>query len=299
MPMQRIKMILTLAAVFGAASVAGLRAKAQAAAPVQVPAAPAAGIDSSKMPDAIGIHLGMSPQEVLAIMKPHFPEDHTRGLGLTPGFAKFGHAPDQPWLQTIGGKLDPCGNNECAEIVSIIFNGPPNKQGAVSIERSLSFQQGKQPTVDTLKDALVQKYGANVFVVAAPGTLGWIYDEQGQSLMPANGKALARCAGNISTGAIGGPSPANSALEYGITGTQTLKLADVTQMMRDPCRVGVYVLADLNAAGGIVRSLDLKITENSESTRDAIAEQQYLDRVATGQQQQQLDNAQHQAVPKF
>jgi hypothetical protein len=39
----------------------------------QVPAAPAAGLDSSKLPDAQGIHLGMPVEQALAVMKSLFP----------------------------------------------------------------------------------------------------------------------------------------------------------------------------------------------------------------------------------
>jgi len=63
--------------------------------------------------------------------------------------------------------------------------------------------------------------------------------------------------------------------------------------------VGVYVLAEIGGAGQTVQYLDIKISDNSEVTRDAIAEQQYLDMVAAGQQQDQLKKAQQQAAPKF
>ena len=129
--------------------------------------------------------------------------------------------------------------------------------------------------------------------------MGWVYDEQGQQIAPLNGKSLVRCAGNISTAWLGGPSPTNAALEYGLTGIYPLKPTDVTQMMRDPCRVGVYVLADLSVAGQVINSFGVKMSENSASTRAGIAQQQYLDTVAAGQQQQQLNKAQQQGVPKF
>jgi hypothetical protein len=294
------RMTVILAAIFVAAGLAGVRAAGQAgaAAPVQVPAAPAGGIDASKMPDVVGIHLGMTPQEVLTKMKPLYPASRDPGLGATPGYAKFGHAPDPPWIQEISAKADACGNNECADTVYAIFNGPPEKQGAVSIDRGINFPEGKRPTPDTVKAALIQKYGPNPFILN-PALMGWVYDEQGRQITPPNGKSLVQCAGNISTAPIGGPSPTNAAPEYGITGSNPLKPADVTQMMRDPCRVGVYVIASLNVASQVVNSFDVKMSENSASTRAAIAEQQYLDNVAAGQQQQQLNKAQQQGVPKF
>ena len=69
--------------------------------------------------------------------------------------------------------------------------------------------------------------------------------------------------------------------------------------MRNPCRVGVYVLVVVDPVGPTVQDLEVKISDNSEVTRDAISEQQYLDMVASGQQQDTLKKAQQQAAPKF
>jgi len=55
----------------------------------------------------------------------------------------------------------------------------------------------------------------------------------------------------------------------------------------------------MNVGNQTVNSFTVKISENSEATRDVIAEQQYLDGVAFGQQKQQLKKAQEQPVPKF
>src|ERR1700675_3467835 len=111
---------------------------AGASSPTQVPSAPPTGLDPSKLPDVVGIHLGMSPQEVLTKMRPLSPASRDPDLGATPGYAKFGHAPDSPWIQEISAKADACGNNMCADTVSVILNGPPEKQGAVSIERGIN-----------------------------------------------------------------------------------------------------------------------------------------------------------------
>jgi hypothetical protein len=294
-----MRRVIVVAVIFVTASLAGLHAAAQAKpAPFRVPAAPAGGIDSSKMPDIVGVHLGMSPQEVAAKLKPLYPPTRIPGNGLNLGYAKFGHAAGSPWVQTMNGKEDACGNNECTDVLNVVFNAPPNKQGAVGIDRAVSFQQGKQPTPDTVKAALLQKYGPNPFYVS-PFIMGWVYDEQGRPIAPPNGKNLAQCAGTITSGAAAGPTPTNAAPEYGLTGTRALTPADVADLMRNPCRVGVYVLADMSVAGQVVNSFTVKISENSEATRDVIAEQQYLDSVAAGQQQQQLKKAQEQPVPKF
>jgi hypothetical protein len=292
--------LAVLTAIFATAGLDHLHAAMQAkgAAAVQVPAAPEGGIDASKMPDIVGVHLGMSPQEVLAKLKPLYPVTHIGDLGLNLGYAKFGHAPGSPWIQTINGHADPCGNNQCSDVMNVVFNGPPNKQGVIGIDRAMGFPQGKNPTPDTVKAALLQKYGPNP-VMVQPTMLGWVFDEQGRPMTPANAKSLVQCAGTVTSGAAGGPTPTNAAPEYGLTGTRPLTPADVADLMRNPCRVGVYVLASLNVAGQVVNSFSVKISENSEATRDVIAQQQYLDGVASGQQQQQLKKAQQQTVPKF
>jgi hypothetical protein len=103
--------------------------------------------------------------------------------------------------------------------------------------------------------------------------------------------------GTITSGAGGGPSPTNAALEYGITGTRPLTQADVNDLMRNSCQAGVYVLVSMNVSAQVVNSFTIKISENSKATRDRIAQQKYLDSVAAGQQQQQLNKAKQQAVP--
>ena len=292
--------LAVVAVIFVAASLAGLHAAMQAkpAASVQVPVAPQGGIDSSKMPDIVGVHLGMSAQEVIAKLKPLYPTTHVGDLGVNLGYAKFGHAPGAPWIQTIYGHADPCGNNQCIDVFNVVFNTPPGKQGVIGMDRAMGFPRDKEPTPDTVKAALIKKYGPNPFIVT-PTTMGWVYDEQGRPMSPPNGKALVRCAGAITSGAVAGPTPTNAAPEYGLTGTRALTPADVADLMRNPCRVGVYVLADLNVGNQTVYSLSVKVSENSEATRDVIAEQQYLDGVASGQQKQQLKKAQEQPVPKF
>ncbi len=59
--------------------------------------------------------------------------------------------------------------------------------------------------------------------------------------------------------------------------------------MADPCRYYVNVYANLGLYGpgnGLVSIVDIKISENAEDIRDAIAGQEYLDSVAAAQKQQ-------------
>jgi hypothetical protein len=45
-----------------------------ALATAQILTAPAAGLDPSKLPDVVGIHLGMPVEQALAVMKSLFPD---------------------------------------------------------------------------------------------------------------------------------------------------------------------------------------------------------------------------------
>ncbi len=290
------KMKLIFAVIFLAASLAGLRATAQNA---QIPVAPAGGIDPSKLPDIEGIHLGMSVPDAVARMKALFPGKGGSDLGVTVAYAHFLHTSDPAWQGAVAGNGDPCNKNNstCRDEISITFNAPPNKAVAVSIERNLLFQQGKQPTPDTVKAALIQKYGPNP-IILGPNALGWAFDEQGGPLNSPTMKTRVQCAGNVKAPIATGPSPTNATPEGGMFST-LLTQADINQVMRDQCRVGVYVFANLGANAQIVQTLSIKMSENSEDTRDVFAEEQYLDHVAEAQNQQQLKKAQQQAAPKF
>jgi hypothetical protein len=139
---------LLLAVVFFAASFFAPRAHAQAA---QVPVAPAGGIDASKLPDIQRIHLGTSVSDTVAKLRALYPEIKVPGYGVTLGYLRFAHIADKPWVNDVLASGSACGNPQCSESMTVLFDAPPNKQGAISIARSLSFEQGKQPTPDIVK----------------------------------------------------------------------------------------------------------------------------------------------------
>jgi hypothetical protein len=264
----------------------------------QIPAAPAGGIDPSKLPDIQGIHLGMSPDDLISKLKVLYPgKGGPSNYGLNIANVQYIHAPDKPWVGSVIATLD-CSNGSCgSDQFRVTFSAPPSKQVAVYLQRIIGFAGGKFPTQQTLIAALIQKYGPNPIIPtpAYPGILTWAFDEQGQPLVPAPAKNKA--AGSCVTGTI--LSPANSMDRY-IGGIFPLCQADVNGLVTKKCALGVYVVADLGQGnGGVVPSMTVTVIENSEDLRDAIAGQQYLDRVAAAQQQQQLKNSQQQSVPKL
>lgn len=287
--------------VLVAASFMSQRAVAQPnrPAPPPVPVAPAGGIDPSKLPDIQGIHLATSPEDALARLKVLYPQKG-RDFGVFPTYEKLKESPGtSPWVSAVVGLINPCyPTSACDDQTHITFNTPPNKVGAMSIWRVIRFQTGKEPTPDTIKAALVQKYGANPIVIN-PNLYGWAYDEEGKPIVPAKGKFQIQCAGNVLAAEAGGPSPAAATAAGGIKSNAPLTQADINDLMRDQCRVGVYVLANVTVIGPAATAMDIKISENSADTRAVIALQQYLDKLAAGQQQQQIDKAKQQAVPKF
>jgi hypothetical protein len=73
--------------------------------------------------------------------------------------------------------------------ITATFSAPPNKQALISLTRSTTFQAGQLPTLDTIKTALFQKYGANPVQVSTGTTLPamwvWTFNEQGGPMVPA------------------------------------------------------------------------------------------------------------------
>jgi hypothetical protein len=265
----------------------------------QIPA-PAVGLDPSKLPDAVGIHLGMPIEQASAMMKSIFP---AATYTTTATGSKFMNAPDKAWITSMTATLI-SGCPGCQEEFVVRFSIPPNPQEVIGIQRSLVFGTGKEPLMDPTIAGLRQKYGPEAAKSVPDPTLSlvWLYDEQGQHLPPPGGNFSQGCAGSLL-----GPPPGGDGLKNPNSVGFAMANAPVTPtvittMMRDPCRSNVHVRAHLSPTGpgnSLVHIIDIQMTENALDTRDVIAAQQYLDGVASGQKQQQLKNAQQQSAPKL
>jgi hypothetical protein len=77
---------------------------------VQIPAAPAGGIDPSRLPDIQGIHLGMTLQQALPVLKPLYPGPGTGTsvMGVYKINVQYLNAPDKPWVGQIVAQVNPC-----------------------------------------------------------------------------------------------------------------------------------------------------------------------------------------------
>jgi hypothetical protein len=284
-----------------AAQPAGTPAQAatSTAAPgVQIPAAPAGGIDPSKLPDIQGIHLGMTAQEMLPKLKTLYPGPGT-GTSV-PGVyqvkVQYLHAPDTPWIGQIVANFNPCEklSLNCSDQLYVTFSAPPSKEVAVYLKRSLTSQNGKFPTADTIIAGLKQKYGANPVMLDA-NTLAWGFDENGQPLTPGPGKPQPPCRTSRTL------SPDHSIDAYPAN-AMSLQSKDLKYWITMKCGLAVNVVAQLtvvNTGNGAmtVAGFDVTMTEDGEDMRDALAGEQYIENVNKAAQQQQLKNAQQQKVP--
>ena len=245
-------------------------ALAQTALGAQIPAAPAGGLDPSKLPDIEGIHLGATPDVAIPQIKALSSGPHSFQVNT----ARYTSTPDPMWnaYVTASGGIDQ---------ITATFSAPPNRQVLVSITRSSDFPPGQQPTLDTIKTALFQKYGANPVQVSTGTTLPamwvWTFNEQGGPMVPAPPSKFPRqilsCGATIIApkANIQAYTPAALPLD-----AQTMK-----QWMTMRCNsLGVYVVATFYGS-----SMSVVMNDTAEDMRDAISGQQYIEKTNAAKQQ--------------
>jgi hypothetical protein len=134
-------------------------------------------LDPSKMPDVVGVRLGMTPLEALQILRRQYPRDRFQEMPVSMGLsikADYGFNILSP---------DALGTPDAY----LSFTAPPNKQLVWRINR---FTRHMHVNYDTLLAALRQKYGketASLGIVGHAaadesqiGELFWIFDERGR-----------------------------------------------------------------------------------------------------------------------
>jgi len=283
---------------------------------VQLPTVPPGGLDPSKLPDIVGIHIGTPTEKVIAQLNSLYPRVRNErgtqmfgpggyGVGAdvaTPGlgFLKYAPTNDPPYVASAYYSRpfsDPCPSSptgcQSNDEIRAIFSGPPEKV-LVRLERATSYGSGQPTTTANLKAALAQKYGPN-FTEDPPMTLNWAFDEQGKAL-PAPPKPVS-CRGIISQQ--GSLIPLTSYLGLSYTGTPPPLQQQLTPIMRGRCS---YILLQAQISGqpnGPANALTVIIQELPEDLRDAFAAETYIQQAANARSNQQLKNAQQQAAPKF
>lgn len=236
-------------------------APAQTALKAEIPPAPAGGIDPAKLPDIEGIHLGMTPDQVIAKLK-------ASGAKIQISTVQYMTAPDPKWTSSIFASIG-AGNGNT---MTAIFSAPPNKQVLVRLERQNVFPVGTQPTADTMKAALFQKYGANPTQVS-PTIWVWTFNEQGGPLLPAPpARQIFSCGTTML-------APNHSITAY--TANQLpLQQQELARWMALSCNSpGVYVHATFYGS-----SLNVVLTDTAEDLRGALAGQQYIEKIDAAKQ---------------
>jgi hypothetical protein len=147
--------------------------------PADTPTAPPVVLDPSKMPDVVGVRLGMSPQEALEALRKQYPKDIYQKLT-----ADWWPAPQKPDYGFTVLSSAP-GNTADAHLS---LTAPPNPQLVWRITR---LTQRMHINRVTFLAALREKYGKET--VAYPengggdpvtddrrmGELAWLFDESG------------------------------------------------------------------------------------------------------------------------
>ncbi len=243
-----------------------------------IPSAPAGGIDPAKLPEILGIHLGMTSDVVIPKMKALYP-----GSQITIQNFQYMNTPAPKWTGyvTSGSGQTKCGTAvkplcNAYEQLNATFSGPPSKSVLVGLEWIVSYGSGGQPTADSVKAGLFQKYGANPALSNA-GNYIWVANEEGGPLtlaVPAKNLMLLGCGNTLL-------APIASIRTYTPSG-QPLTALDMKQWMTVRCNsLGVYVKATIgvNASTPLAISLNVRITDTAEDMRDGLAGEKYIESV--------------------
>ncbi len=146
--------------------------------PARAAATPSGTVESGKMPDIIGVHLGMDPKEALALVRAHYPKSQ-----LTTYNDNMYTFPAPVYQGTI---VNPADNYQ--DDFELVTTLPPEKQAVWRVRRVT-----KRMHVDrgTLFAALRAKYGKETVAIAPNSndpassdseavTLLWLFDESGR-----------------------------------------------------------------------------------------------------------------------
>jgi hypothetical protein len=229
------------------------------------------------MPDILNIHLGETPDSVLAKIKALYTVGGK--LIIQPVPAQYTDAPDPRWLSYILASGNTCGFGatgttlSCNDEIRATFSGPPNKGVLVGLERALTFAFAKQPTLESVQTALLKKYGANPIVVGTnPMYYYWSTNETGGPMTLAPPVKAQDCGAPLM-------SPTHNIRAY-TANLLPMTEQDLTQWMNLRCHaLGVYVRATLQSGSGMATVLDVRITDTAEDMRDALAGEKHIEEV--------------------
>ena len=269
-----------------------------------IPPAPAGGLNPSKLPDILGIHIGEPTNQVVDKVKQLYPlvrNDRGTTISGTMNLAtpRYPDTKDPPYISSlVDEKLSgfACSPSECLsrDRIEAVFSGPPETR-IVHLKRQVNWPVDKEPTVDTVKGALIKKYGQTYLASVGGATLTWLFDEEGNPMAPFP-QIFNGCSGPVANQA--GPNPGLFNSYLGVTPNVTQ--GDLDRIVKARCGIKIWVQAQIGAqASGSASELNLTINEIAFDLRDAFAAENYIRQAKNAQGSQQLKNAQQQASPKF
>ncbi len=281
-----------MAVLLAAAGFSGNCVSAQTA---QVPPAPPGGLNYSKLPDVVGINLGMPVQQAVAVVKSKWPAGQVNLF-----YTKFANSSDPAWISRVTARRPGTGLNAANSVddITVFFSAPPNPQVVVQVLRT-SFMI--PPTArGNLVAALRQKYGPEL--KQAPGyNMAWEFDELGQPVakMPMGYMCTSF---NQPPQATQGTASPPDALNLAPPFVQPID-GDIPRLV-NMCKDAITITTLVNASqdpNQLLSTSTVDMIDHAEDLRDYIATVRYSQNLAAvaanKQKQQQLKNA--PAAPKL
>ena len=272
-----------------------------------IPPAPPGGLDPTRLPDILGVHIGTPTDQVVKQLNAIYPTVRDRD-GLVSGHdgfssAKYAPASDKPYIAStmyIRPFPEGCAGAGMCQVhdeFRVIFSGPPEPRAA-KLYRSISYEGGKQPPAETLRNAAIQKYGPS-FTEYPPLTLTWAFDEQGKPLPPLP-KSSSQCGvGEVSPQGFTAPNPQVVTSTIGVSSVM-VNQRDIDRIVSARCVMGVVVKAQIDgSSSGLASGMEITIMELAQDLRNAFAAENYLRQAAKENANQQLKKSQQQAAPTF
>jgi hypothetical protein len=260
-------------------------------------------------PDILGVHTGMSPEQVYEALK-SIDVTHRVTVAQVPIPALLGN-------KTAVYAMAPESRNSGAqETMSVWISLPPNPQQVWSVQRQ--FNGSIHTTMEQIVDSLRQKYGPEtVASMSNPNAnpnapdMFWIYDGKGHLADPATGKHIQKDCGNYGLQPVpinNMPGPPAGQVQagaisaaYGVNGPlQITDQNDPTKHLDCQGWIQIHAYAGGFMDHGVFNdNLFVSITDFGIQKRAAYALNQVLTGAANKQQQQDLNKANQQAVPKL